>query len=92
MGLHRWSGWPGATCMLCHAEDALEIALADGWIDPCTNTWDTEEHKDMVMKAQNNCPHTKDGQDPYTVIWENGQLVTKERLKIDMTNENCKNV
>ena len=27
---HRWSGWPGAFCMYCGAEDAREICLADG--------------------------------------------------------------
>lgn len=28
---HRWSGWPGAYCMLCGIEDPIEIALADGF-------------------------------------------------------------
>jgi hypothetical protein len=27
---HRWSGWPGAWCLDCGAEDPREIALADG--------------------------------------------------------------
>lgn len=27
---HRWSGWPGAYCLDCGAEDPIEIALADG--------------------------------------------------------------
>jgi len=25
---HRWSGWPGAYCLHCHAEDAHELGLA----------------------------------------------------------------
>jgi len=65
MGKHKWSGWPGAFCLLCHAEDALESALALGWYDPITDTFDTEEHKKEVIEAQNSCPYTKDGQDPY---------------------------
>ena len=66
MGQHRWSGWPGAFCLLCGREDAMELALADNWFDPCTQQWDTEEHKQLVIKNQNNCPHTKEGEDPYT--------------------------
>ena len=27
---HRWSGWPGAWCLDCGAEDPREIALAEG--------------------------------------------------------------
>jgi hypothetical protein len=27
---HHWSGWPGAWCLKCGAEDPWEIALADG--------------------------------------------------------------
>lgn len=30
---HRWSGWPGAWCLDCGAEDPCEIALADNEID-----------------------------------------------------------
>lgn len=25
---HRWSGWPGAFCLDCGMEDALELSLA----------------------------------------------------------------
>lgn len=42
---HWWSGWPGATCLRCGAEDPLEIGLADNTYDPITGTWDTEEHR-----------------------------------------------
>lgn len=32
---HRWSGWPGAWCLDCGAEDANEAAIAGG-ADPDT--------------------------------------------------------
>jgi hypothetical protein len=73
MGQHKWSGWPGAHCILCGAGDALEYALADGWYNPCNDSWDTEEHKLEVIQAQNNCPYTKEGQDPYTVELVDGK-------------------
>jgi hypothetical protein len=31
---HRWSGWPGAWCLECHAEDPNELCLA-GCRCPC---------------------------------------------------------
>jgi hypothetical protein len=52
---HKWSGWPGAYCLRCGSEDPLEIALADGWYDPYTDTWDTEEHRQLCIEA-NKCP------------------------------------
>ena len=67
MGQHRWSGWPGAYCLLCGAEDAMEVAVADGWYDPFTMKWDAEEHRRLVVEAHNNCPHTKPGEDPFKV-------------------------
>ena len=51
---HKWSGWPGAHCLLCGSEDPTEIALADGWYDPCTDWWDTEEHR-MICKSRIIC-------------------------------------
>jgi hypothetical protein len=30
MNEHRWSGWPGAYCLDCGAEDPREIAIATG--------------------------------------------------------------
>lgn len=67
MGYHRWSGWPGAYCMYCGAEDPMELALADNWFEPYTEIWDCEEHKILVEKAQNNCPFVPDGVDPYSL-------------------------
>lgn len=29
VGVHWWSGWPGAYCMKCHASDPHEECLAD---------------------------------------------------------------
>ena len=26
--VHRWSGWPGAVCLDCGADDAYEVCLA----------------------------------------------------------------
>jgi hypothetical protein len=31
---HRWSGWPGAFCLNCHAEDPYERCLADDCDSP----------------------------------------------------------
>ena len=36
MAEHRWSGWPGAVCLKCGAEDPIEACMAsqDGlWTD-----------------------------------------------------------
>ena len=52
--LHRWSGWPGAYCLDCGAEHALENASALGWTDLKGN-WDTEEHREIVAKADGEC-------------------------------------
>jgi len=49
MNNHRWSGWPGAYCLKCGCEDAVENALALGWYDPIKNTYDTPEHEEEVV-------------------------------------------
>ena len=49
MNSHRWSGWPGAFCLKCGYEDAVENAIALGWYDPVEDTYDTLEHKEEVM-------------------------------------------
>ena len=53
---HIWSGWPGASCLRCGADHALELAMADGWYDPMSDTWDTEEHRIAVERADGTCP------------------------------------
>lgn len=30
---HRWSGWPGAWCLDCGADDPMDTALANGDVD-----------------------------------------------------------
>lgn len=52
---HIWSGWPGAFCLDCGAEQALENAIALNWYDPIKNKWDSEEHKKLVEKCDNEC-------------------------------------
>lgn len=47
--VHRWSGWPGAWCLDCGADDANEICIAtDGVILECLGGHcmcpDVEEH------------------------------------------------
>jgi len=55
MAIHRWSGWPGAFCLKCGAEDPYEYALAMNYYDPLTDSWDTEEHMVACFQALN-CP------------------------------------
>ena len=44
---HDWSGWPGAFCINCHAEQVLELALADNWYDPIDAKFKTPEHQEL---------------------------------------------
>ena len=67
---HHWSGWPGAICFKCGAEDPMEIALADGWFDPYTGEWDSKEHEDIVSKL-NKCPVIG------TLVWDNKENIWK---------------
>lgn len=53
---HAWSGWPGAYCLKCGAEHAMENAIALNWYDPLEDKWDTEEHRLEVEKADGTCP------------------------------------
>jgi hypothetical protein len=46
MAEHRWSGWPGAFCLNCGAEDPREIALAmDDYEEVCDENGNLLEHK-----------------------------------------------
>lgn len=54
---HRWSGWPGAFCMLCGIEDPSELALVD---DPY-NTWMYHQPSCPF------CPHTAPDTNPYRI-------------------------
>ena len=48
---HHWSGWPGAYCLHCFADDPLELAVADNRYDPITNTWSSEEENRLYEEA-----------------------------------------
>ena len=52
---HHWSGWPGAYCLKCGAEDPMEIALGSNHYDPDKDHWDSEEHRQQYLAA-NVCP------------------------------------
>lgn len=52
---HNWSGWPGAYCTKCGAEQALENALALNWYEPVDNVWSSEEKRQLVQLCDNNC-------------------------------------
>lgn len=55
---HRWSGWPGAYCLDCGAQDPREIALADG---NCT-----DEGLAIYDKKDMECPEPgSDRHNPY---------------------------
>lgn len=52
---HAWSGWPGAYCLKCGAEHAMENAIGLDWYDPLEDKWDTEAHRLEVEKADGTC-------------------------------------
>lgn len=76
MGRHRWSGWPGAICEYCGAEDPLEIALADSVYDPITREWSDKEREKEAKELFDNCPLTEDGEDPFKISKE----ILEERI------------
>jgi hypothetical protein len=43
---HKWSGWPGAYCLICGCEDPIEVCLADCKC-PCHDTFWKEYRKVM---------------------------------------------
>ena len=51
---HRWSGWPGAYCLKCGAQELMEQAVADCAYDPHADTWESDEVKQLYMQAP--CP------------------------------------
>lgn len=36
---HKWSGWPGAYCLVCGVEDMMEYAIGNSYYDPFTEKW-----------------------------------------------------
>lgn len=60
MNDHRWSGWPGAWCLDCGAEDQNELALADD-----------SKMLDVVLSGSLNPPCPEPGSNrnnPYAVL------------------------
>jgi len=54
---HHWSGWPGAYCLDCGCEDAIEIAVGCGYYDPHLSQWnDTKEAKQLKEQSEKSCP------------------------------------
>ena len=58
---HHWSGWPGAYCTRCGAEDAIENAMALGWYEPGTEhllggAWKSAEHEELCNLLNSKCP------------------------------------
>ena len=40
---HQWSGWPGAYCQKCGADDYIELAIAESLYDPWNDKWVSPE-------------------------------------------------
>lgn len=48
---HWWSGWPGAYCLKCHAEDKDEVCLANSCRCPChAEFW--KEYEEATRRSQ----------------------------------------
>lgn len=64
---HRWSGWPGAWCLDCGADDPHEIGLADGRIDTDgEKVWFSSPEAEAEIKAAMICPEPGSKRhDPY---------------------------
>ena len=53
---HNWTlSWPGNFCTRCGAEDALENAIALGWYDPMSETWQSEDKRKLVGLCNEHC-------------------------------------
>ena len=46
---HHWSGWPGATCLHCGAEDPMEYVMANNLFDPWTRRWVSPEAEQEAL-------------------------------------------
>ena len=70
MSAHRWSGWPGAWCLDCGADDQLELCInAHSTILFCVEGHElcTEHPSPLCLEHVNGpCPHPGEGlADPY---------------------------
>lgn len=55
---HNWSGWPGAYCLNCGVEDAVENALAFDWFkfdEKMEIAWKSETLKKYVEYLNEHC-------------------------------------
>ena len=62
---HRWSGWPGAYCMICGFPDLLEIAIGKGDFDPggpnpdgsdFPSKWIGKDMEEIYKAMASDCP------------------------------------
>jgi hypothetical protein len=52
---HDWSGWPGAYCVNCGVEHALENATGMGWYNPNDDSFISPHHKEVIHLCDSNC-------------------------------------
>jgi hypothetical protein len=63
---HRWSGWPGAWCLDCGAEDPVEVALAEGNFQEVTDDSEMGFHYEFPGVVVTECPEPGSKRfDPY---------------------------
>jgi len=48
---HKWSGWPGAYCLICGIDDARELCLGDNCRCPCHDEFWKEYNEVMTRKV-----------------------------------------
>jgi len=46
-GAHWWTSPPDRYCAKCGEPDFMEKCIKNGWYNPETNVWDTQEHKQL---------------------------------------------
>ena len=81
---HEWSGWPGAFCLKCGAEDALENALAIGWltVNETGNHFMHPKYEEMVNLCNGNC--AKDmSKEEFKKVQDKADELQKEILKVN---------
>jgi hypothetical protein len=50
--VHRWSGWPGAYCLICFSDDPDELCLGDSCKCPCHQPMWDDYNKIMAEEAK----------------------------------------
>jgi hypothetical protein len=87
---HVWSGWPGAYCLKCGAEDALENALGMGWYDSHTDSFISEHHKKVVLLCNSNCSREM-GLEDFAKVKAEIKDAEKKRVQWENDNEQEQN-